>query len=256
MRREHKRVGCWRLNAGLPGEVILVAGVETKNSGGALNMRATVSVFRTTSGKIRHALVAFTVLVALAIGTTAANAAKWFVDNKLGDVKPEEKVTPATPKPVQLLFEFQRDGGPNPRATKQVKPWAIDAVKLTGVFSEVVETPTSNGAVLSIKFNNVVKKEEVSKAKSEGFKAGLGFGLFGGVVATDYYIVTFEYISATGATPINTTVNHALHMKYGKKDVEIPGTEVKNVTMAVQTVVRQALNRGVNDIAANPAFSR
>lgn len=185
-----------------------------------------------------------------------AQAAKWYVDNALGEVKPEEKVVPANPKPVQLLFEFQRDGSPNARATKQVKPWAVDALKTTGAFTEIGEAPTADGAVLSIKFNNVVKKEELDKAKKDGFRAGLGFGLFGGVVATDYYVVTLTYVPTTGAAPITTEVKHALHMKFGKKDVEIPGTEVKNITVAVQTVVRQALARGVNNIVADPAFPR
>jgi hypothetical protein len=200
---------------------------------------------------------AFLALLAISAFTPrAAEAAKWFVDNTLGEVKPEEKVTPATPKPVQLLFEFQRDGAPNPRATKQVKPMAVEALKGTGAFADVVEAPVADGAVLSIKFNNVVKKEELDKVKKDGFRAGLGFGLFGGVVATDNYIVTMEYIPATGAKPIVTTVNHALHMKFGKKDVEIPGTEVKNVIEAVKIVVRQALARGTNNIVADPAFPR
>ena len=43
-------------------------------------------------------------------------------------------------------------------------------------------------------------------------------------------------------------------MKYGKKDVEIPGTQVKNVTEAVKTVVRQATDRGVNNLVSDPAF--
>jgi hypothetical protein len=192
----------------------------------------------------------------VALAPAPAAAAKWFVDNALGEVKPEEKVVPATPKPVQLLFEFQRDGGPNPRATKEVKPWILEDLKKSGVFSDVVETPVPDGAVLSIKFNNVVKKEELDKAKSDGFKAGLGFGLFGGVVATDHYVVTFEYLGGPTTAPITTTVNHALHMKFGKKDVEIPGTEVKNVKEAVQTVVRQVTYRGVNTIAADPSFAK
>ena len=209
---------------------------------------------RSVIGLIRLALgmIAACTLTA----TSPAHAAKWFVDNALGDVKAEEKVQPATPKPVQILFEFQRDGSPNPRATKQVKPWAFDAIKQSGAFSEVVETPASDGAVLSIRFNNVVKKEEIDKAKKDGFRAELGFGLFGGVVATDHYVVTFDYIPATGAKPITTTVNHALHMKFGKKDVEIPGFEVKNVQAAVETVVRQAMARGVNNIASDPGFPK
>jgi hypothetical protein len=205
---------------------------------------------------VRKLAFAAALCAGVALGSTASEAAKWYVDNTLGNVKAEEKVVPQQPKPVQILFEFQRDGQPNPRATKEVKPWALDSLKQSGVFSEVTEAPVVDGAVLSIKFNNVVKKEELDKAKKEGLRAGLGFGLFGGVVATDNYIVSFEYIAATGAAPITTTVNHALHMKYGKKDVEIPGTQVKNVKEAVQTVVRQAMLRGTNNIAADPNFPK
>lgn len=195
-------------------------------------------------------------LAAILLATTPAHGAKWFIDNTLGDVKPEEKVKPAQPAPVQVLYEFQRDGTVHPKATKQTKQWALDAIKATGDFSDVVETPVASGAVLSIKFNNVVKKEELDQAKKDGFKAGLGFGLFGGVVATDHYIVSFEYLSSNGATPIKTVVNHALHMKFGKKDVEIPGTEVKNAVAAVQGVVNQAIARGVNTVVADPAFPK
>jgi hypothetical protein len=188
----------------------------------------------------------FAMLVALL--PSGAHAAKWFYDNALGEVRADEKVQPAKPEPVQLLFEFQRDGQPNPKATKLVKPWAVEDLKATGAFSDVVETPPGNGAVLSIKFNNVVNEEELKKAKKQAFGAGLGFGMFGGVVATDHYVVTLEYIPVSGGPTFTTQVTHALYMKYGKKDVEIPGTEVKNVEAALQTVVRQALARGVNNL--------
>ncbi|OHC99068.1 MAG: hypothetical protein A2885_18830 [Sphingopyxis sp. RIFCSPHIGHO2_01_FULL_65_24] len=198
-------------------------------------------------------LSAFAALMLL-IAPTAAQAAKWFVDNTLGDVKAEDKKTPATPKPVQLIFEFQRNGEPNPRATKEVKPWIIESLKGTGAFSEVAEAPVAGGAVLSITFNNIVPQKELDKAKKDAFGAGLGFGLFGGVVATDRYDVTFEYLPGEGAPSIKTLVQHALHMKYGKKEVEIPGTQVKNVTEAVKTVVRQATDHGVNNLVSDPAF--
>ena len=180
--------------------------------------------------------------------------AKWYVDNKLGEVKPEEKVSPVHPKPVQLLFEFQRDGMPNPKATKLTNAWALDNLKATGAFSEVTLMPAADGAVLSVKFNNVIKKEEMDKAKKDGFSAGLGFGLFGGVVATDHYVVTLTYVPATGTVPITTVVEHALHMKYGNTKVEVPGIEVKKADDAVKMVMRQALERGVNTIIADPAF--
>ena len=184
----------------------------------------------------------------------SCHAVKFYVDNELGTVKPEEKVTPATPVPVQVLFEFQRDAAPNPKATKVVKPWALEAIRGTNNFSEVVETPAANGAVLSIKFNNVVKREELDKAKKDAFRAGLGFGLFGGAVATDYYEVP-----TTGAAPIRTVVSHRLYTTFGKQKKDappIPGTEFKKGDDAVKTLVVQALERGVNNIMADPAFPK
>jgi hypothetical protein len=203
------------------------------------------------------ALIAIAVaLFAVFLSPQAAQAMKFFVANALGEVKPEEKVTPATPKPVQILFEFQRNGKVNAKATKMVKLWAIEDLKKTGDFSEVVETPTADGAVISIKFNNVVIKEDLDKAKKQAFGAGLGFGLFGGVVTVDHYVVSFDYVAATGAAPIHTEVTHELYGKYGKKDVEIPGTEYAKVDEAVKVLVRQALERGANNLVADPSFPR
>lgn len=186
----------------------------------------------------------------------AAQAMKFYVDNALGEVKPEEKVTPAKPQPVQVIFEFQRDGKPNAKASKVVTPWAMEDIKGTGAFSEVTDAPTANGAIISIKFNNLVIKEELDKAKKQAFGAGLGFGLFGGVLAVDHYLVSIDYVPATGAAPIHTEVKHELYSKYGKKDVEVPGTEYKTADEAVKVLVRQALARGVNNIVADPAFPR
>jgi len=186
----------------------------------------------------------------------AAQAMKFYVANALGEVKPEEKVTPAKPQPVQVIFEFQRDGKPNAKATKVVTPWAMEDLKATGAFSEVTDAPTANGAIISIKFNNLVIKEELDKAKKQAFGAGLGFGLFGGVLAVDHYLVSIDYVPATGAAPIHTEVKHELYSKYGKKDVEVPGTEYKTADEAVKVLIRQALARGVNTIVADPAFPR
>lgn len=185
----------------------------------------------------------------------AASAMKFYVDNTLGEVTPDQKVAPADPKPVQLLFEFQRDGAPNPRATKLVKPWALEDLQALGVFTDVVEKPVPGGAVLSIKFNNVVNEEELKKVKKDAFGAGLGFGLFGGVMAADHYVVTLEYIPADGSAPVSTEVQHVLYSTYGKqkKDFVAPGTEVKKANDAVKLVVRQALARGVNNIFAQLA---
>ncbi|MEP7222085.1 MAG: hypothetical protein ABI673_05395 [Novosphingobium sp.] len=207
----------------------------------------------------RRKIVALMAVLAAMLAIAAPQAAlamKFFVANALGEVKPEEKVTAPKPKPVQVIFEFQRDGKPNARATKVVKAWALDDIKGTKNFTDVGDGPVADGALLSIKFNNIVVKEELDKAKKQAFGAGLGFGLFGGVVATDHYVVTIEYVPATGAAPIRTEVKHELYSKYGKKDVEIPGTEYAKGDDAVKALVRQALDRGINNIVADPAFPR
>ncbi|MBO9498592.1 MAG: hypothetical protein J7496_11235 [Novosphingobium sp.] len=208
-----------------------------------------------TGARLRNTIRFFVALLAATLLPAAAQAAHWYYDNALGEVPAAEKITPGEPKPVQVLFEFQRDGEPNPKATKVVKPWAFEDIKGTGAFADVVEGPTADGAILSIKFNNIVKQEELDKAKKDGFGAGLGFGLFGGVFATDHYVATLEYIPHTGAEPVKVEIPHALYMTYGKqkKELVIPGTEVKNGDEAVKTVVRQALARGVNDILAKLA---
>jgi hypothetical protein len=206
--------------------------------------------------RLAKSLSIFSAVLVLTALPQAAAAMKFYVANALGEVKPKEKVTPETCEPVQVLFEFQRSGTPNAKATRVVTPWAIKDIKATGVFSEVTDAPTANSAILSIKFNNVVVKEELDKTKKQAFGAGLGVGLFGGVLAVDHYGVSIDYVFATGATPIHTEVKHELYAKYGEKDVDVPGAEYRDADEAVKVLVSQALPRGVNNIVADPAFPR
>lgn len=207
----------------------------------------------TLAGRAIALAMAFFALVA---GAQAVRAAKFYVDDSTIAVKPEEKVVPANPKPVQVLYEFQRDGGPNPQATKFTKPFVLEDLKANPGFSSVAETPVEGGAVLSIKFNNVVDPEALKKAKSDGFKTGLSFGLFGGTVVEDLYEITFEYIPAPGAAPIRTVVYHKLTTTIGKVKQTIPGTQYKKVDLAVRELVRQVMARGTNTLFADPAFPR
>lgn len=185
-----------------------------------------------------------------------AKAAKFYVDGTELAVKDEDRVTIAQPRPLQLIYEFQRDGGPNPKATKWSKPFIIDDLAASGAFSEVVETPVEGGAVLSIKFNNIVNPEELKKAKGDAFKTGLTFGLFGSTVVADYYEVTFEYIPAPGAAPIKTVVHHTLITTLGKVKDPIPGVQYKKADLAVRDLMKQVMARGLNNLFADPAFPR
>jgi hypothetical protein len=201
-----------------------------------------------------HLRLASLALAALFASTGTAYAAKWYIDNALGTVKPEERLTIAEPQPVQLILEFQRDGKAVPAAVKEIKPWYIGALKARG-FTDIVETPTAKGALLSIVMTNVVDKEELARLKKRAVGVGLTFGLGAGVVATDFYKIRFEFVPATGKPPIVTTVEHAMHMKMGNTKEEVNGTQVKNIKEALTGVINQGVDKGVNILASDPGFA-
>jgi hypothetical protein len=195
-------------------------------------------------------------LVLIALSTSApALAAKWFIDNRLGDVPQQQRATATTPQPIQVIIEFHRDAKSVPAAVKEIKPSVIEAMKASGLFSEVSEKPTANGAILNIDYHNVVDKEELARLKKKAFGAGLSFGLASGVVATDNYLINFELIPATGKPSIKTVVEHAIHMKFGKGNEQIPGVQVKNAKEAVFGMVRQSVSKGINNLATDPGFA-
>jgi hypothetical protein len=191
-------------------------------------------------------ILALTLSIAFSV---PASAAKYFVNPQLGDVKPEDKVTVASPKPVQIIYEFQTNGVTNARATGFTKPIFVARLKSEGVFSDVVDTPVNSGAILSVVFNNVAE----AGAAGQGFRTGLTFGLVG-LFVTDNYVVTINYIPATGKTPISKSIQHALHVKMGNKKVEDPGIPVRNANEAVTMVLQQVASHAANQLAKDPAF--
>lgn len=190
------------------------------------------------------------VLALSVIGVQPAQA-KIYVNATLGDLKPENKVKVTAPKPVQLIFEFQRDGIANARATKLVRPMMIEAMKAQGVFADFVDTPVADGALLSVKFNNIPEKNAAGK----GFASGLTLGL-AGLFVTDFYEVRFDLVPTTGSEPIVTEVKHQLHLKKGKKDIPDPGIEVKNIDVGIRTIIAQVAAHGLNQLAADPRFPK
>jgi hypothetical protein len=200
----------------------------------------------------RRLALALGLIIAIA---TPTYAAKWFIDGALGELKPETRITFVQPQPVQLILEFQREGKAVPRAVKEVKPNFLESLKSTGAFSEIVDAPTAKGALLSIIMTNVVDREQLAKLKKKAFGAGLTFGLGSGVVATDYFTIRFEFVPATGKAPIVTTIDHAIHMKFGNTSEAINGQQVRNIKEALNGVIAQAVKKGINTLAADPGFS-
>lgn len=197
-----------------------------------------------------RALIGAVLAVAVTIAAPA-QAAKFYIESKLGDVTAEQRAKVEKPRPVQLIFQFTTDQKANPKATKYVKEQVFKLVRESGAFSEVVETPVEGGAMLAITMDNIVQKDAAGK----GFVTGLTFGLAKTVVR-DGYLIVAEYNAAAGATPIRREVTHGLWLTMGTK--EVPGPEliqVKNATIGIETIVRQGIGHAVNQLALDPAFA-
>lgn len=193
---------------------------------------------------MRTGLFAAAFAIAALCAAGSAHAARWFIDNTLGEVTPEQRVQVAEPKPAQMLFQFQTNGAANARAMQFLNPHITQYVTESGAFSAVGAAPADGGAIVSITINNVPQEN----AASQGFMTGLTFGLRGSVVA-DYYIATIEYVSGPETAPIRIEVRHTLYTLIGRSEAPPNTTQARNADEAVLTVMRQMVQRLVNDLA-------
>ena len=187
--------------------------------------------------------------LALFLGSSSAFAGV-YVDNTLGELKPEEAVKVANPKPVQLLVEFQTSGVINARATKIVKPMIADSATATGVVGTTSDTPAPGGARLAVIMNDIPEKGVGGKAFMTGFTFGLS-----GTVAHDDYDIEVRYTPGDGQDPIMRTVHHRLYIKIGLANPPENATKAEKTDDAVKTIIRQALAHGLNAIAGDPKFA-
>lgn len=185
----------------------------------------------------------------LAISATAHAGS--YVDNTLGDVPAAQMIKVSNPRPVQLLFEFDRSERSNPRATKAATPIVKDELKKLGIVGAVSDTPVPDGARLVVTIDNVGEKDAAGK----GAKVGLTLGLAGTTVTDDYTFV-IRYTPVSGAQPIERTVHHRIYTKIGLGgSAPANATKADNMLAAFTIVVHQALAHGLNDIAADPRFA-
>jgi hypothetical protein len=197
--------------------------------------------------------VSFSRCLVLAVGTLVLSGCispKAYVDRSLGDVPPDKRVVVANPHPVQLIFEFQTKGATNSRGTKALAPQAMSAANDSRVFSEISSSPVSNGAVLSIKINNVPITDD---AAAKGFMTGLTFGLAGTAV-TDGYVCTVDYLPGGDAPRVTTQVKHAIHTVIGNKSPPPNSDRAASLDEAAFKVTRQMVSHGLNQLAADPKF--
>ncbi|CAJ0694868.1 hypothetical protein LMG19089_01415 [Ralstonia edaphis] len=177
--------------------------------------------------------------------------ASFYVDTATKAVPASEMKKVADPKPVQLVFEFQTKGAPNPRVTTLLKDTAAKEVIETGLFSKVSTEPTPNVGMLNVTLNNVPVTDD---AASKGFVTGLTFGLAGSAV-TDGYICTVSYLPPGQATPIVKTARHAIHTTLGNANPPAGAKKSATALDAVQQVTREVLSNALKDLSYDAAFN-
>lgn len=205
----------------------------------------------------RKGVVRLMALVLMAVLALAGPAlAAGYVGSELGDVKPEAKAVVANPQPVQILFQFATKGAPNKQATKFTKAEVLATVKASGVFSEVSETPTANGAILSVVIDNTVAPGAMNEAAMKGVATGATLFIVGSNTR-DYYTATVDYVAGPSAPKITRTANHSIVTQMGLVN-SAPADAVKvegGPKGAVMTMVRQIVSNPLNEVARDPAFS-
>ena len=190
-----------------------------------------------------------------AFGLARPAAAAAYVGAELGDVKPADKAVVANPQPVQIIFEFRTKGAPNAQATKFAKDKVIQFVRDTGVFSEVSEQPTPNGAILSVVIDNAVDAEAMNEAKMQGAVTGATLFIAGSNVRDDY-VATIEYVAGPGAAPIKRKATHFIITQIGLINSTPEGAvKVGKTVDAFFMMARQIVTNPLNDIARDPGFA-
>jgi hypothetical protein len=176
-----------------------------------------------------------------------------YVDTTLKDLKPEDKVQVANPQPVQLVFEFQTKGTPNNQVTDMLKPVVLKTVQDSGAFSQVGDTPQSNGAILHISLNNVPLTDD---AFAKGFATGLTLGLVGATVG-DGYVCRVDYLPGGSAPTITKTERDAIYTSIGATaGTPAHAQKMKDYTEAANFMTRKIVANAVNDLAKDPAFGK
>lgn len=195
-----------------------------------------------------HYAVKWLVMASAVLNLTGC--ASLYLDNTTKEVPATAFKKPSSPKPVQLVFDFQTKGVSNARATDYLSAQVTDQVKTSGLFSEVSTSPTPDGRVLSIALNNVPLTDN---AFSKGFVTGLTFGLAGSQVS-DGYVCTVNYLPGGQGAPITKAARHAIHTVLGAKEGPANGTKMDDIESAVKTMTRQIVSTALNDLSQDPAF--
>ncbi len=173
-----------------------------------------------------------------------------YLDGSTKEIPTAQFKKPASPAPVQVLFDFQTKGVANAQATALLRDRVIAQVKASGLFSDASANATPNGAVLSITVNNVPLTDD---AFSKGFVTGLTFGLAGSQVS-DGYVCTATYRASNDAAPLTKQARHAIHTTMGAAATPGNATKMPDHKEAAFQMTSQVVSNLLNDLSHDANF--
>jgi hypothetical protein len=199
---------------------------------------------------------AMLLVVALSLIAGPAAAFSYYLDDELTEVAAQDRTPVAHPQPVQVIFQITKNGAPVPsgKGYAILKDKVLDAVKASGVFSDVSDTPSAGGAVVTITLNSLSTPEEEREAGRQGYVSGFTLGLAPGS-ATDHYVWTVEFVASPSAPKITETAKQSLTVAAGLGQTPPPHT-VKLPTYhdAIFAMIRDVVSNTLNDLAKDPGF--
>jgi hypothetical protein len=188
--------------------------------------------------------------VALAATALLGGCASAYLDASTKEIQASQYRKPATPAPVQLLFDFQTKGVANAQVTAMLRDRVTAQVKSSGLFSEVGTAVVPNGAVLSITLNNVPMSDD---AFSKGFITGLTLGLAGTQVG-DGYVCTATYRTAEATAPVVKQARHAIYTTIGATGGPSNAIKMSNHQEAAFQMTTQVISNVLNDLSQDASF--
>ena len=193
----------------------------------------------------RGALGLFLVATSLLGGCASA-----YLDGTTKEIPAAQFRKPASPAPVQVLFDFQTKGVANAQATAFLRDRVIAQVKSSGLFSEVGSAAVANGAVLSLTLNNVPMSDDAFR---KGFVTGLTFGLAGSQVS-DGYVCTATYRASGDAAALTKQARHAIHTTVGAAATPGNATKMADHKEAVFLMTTQVVSNVLNELSQDASF--
>jgi hypothetical protein len=193
----------------------------------------------------RAALGLFLTATAMLGGCASA-----YLDGATKEIPAAQYKKPASPAPVQVLFDFQTKGVANAQATALLRDRVLAQVKASGLFSDASTNAVPNGAMLTITLNNVPLSDD---AFSKGFVTGLTFGLAGSQVS-DGYICSATYRASSTAAPVTKQARHAIHTTMGAAATPGNATKMPDHKEAAFQMTAGVVSQVLNDLSQDASF--